>query len=176
MKKITFCEIDNYISILINSSDSFYRDILFKMLKLLQKNHILVYRCSDLNLDCYVEYFGMENIDYYANDSKKFFIKKYPILIGKNITEDNLEFIANGWNGSFEREDTIVAAVPGYGSEAIELFGKYKNPYDLLNNPFIDFVITDGENPDDYQTVEIYMKKKSVSLIIDTIISDWAIK
>jgi hypothetical protein len=161
--------VNKIISVNFVAKNQLMKKTLLELLVLLQQKYSLVYKCTDIDIYTFQKYFKNKEVSYKENDAKKFIIKKFPELIVKDVSNEDLEFISSNWNGCFERSDIIIATTDLQKSSILNV--RTFSPSNCLKDPKVFFVVTDGDNPDEYSSFGIYMRKEDFGLIYEGIIS-----
>ena len=157
------------IAVNIVAEHKLMKKSLFDLLTVLKQKYLMIYKCVDTDLHEFQKHFADKSVSYKENDANKFIQKTFPELTVEEISDENIEFISNNWNGSFERSDIIIATTDLQKSNLIDV--KTFNPAKCLKDPNVFFVVTDGENPDEYCAFSIYMRQEDFPFVYESIIS-----
>lgn len=158
------------IAINVSAEEQKMETLLQQILKVLCEKYYLIYQIEDLDLTIQQEYFEKKAFEYNQNDKKRFFVKRLPLLTVSEVASDDVKFIVKNWNGSYQHTDTIFAVSTLSQKHLPDEALKF-SPVQYLKDENVIFVITDGDNPDEYSAFGVYTRKENFPMIYDCIIS-----
>lgn len=158
------------IAINVSAEEQKMEALLQQILKVLCEKFHLIYWVEDLDLTIQQKHFEKKAFEYNQNDKKRFFVKRLPLLTVSEVTSDDVKFIVKNWNGSFQHTDTILA-VSAFSQKLLPDEALKLNPVQYLKDENVLFVVTDGDNPDEYSAFGVYTRKENFPLIYDCIMS-----